>query len=95
MKVRKRYEVPEEQFNDFISEHSEEPMRINKNMKLTGGKVVHSYLISIDTEMTLTEFHMENLRLLADSNTVTAEEKDAINYGISAIKTLEDMGVII
>ena len=45
--------------------------------------------------MSQPEFHMNTLRLLADSNTVTGEEKDAINYGISAIKTLEDMGILI
>lgn len=87
MKVRKKYEVPHAQIRDFLLEHTGEPLTIHD--------AGTHYRVSIDTEMTLTEFHMSNLRLLADSNTVTAEEKDAIEYGISAIKTLEDMGVII
>ena len=87
MKVRKKYEVPKSQIRDFLLEHTGEQLTIHDART--------HFNVSIDTEMTQTEFHMENLRLLADSNTVTAEEKDAINYGISAIKTLEDMGVII
>lgn len=87
MKVRKKYEVPYAQIRSFLLDHAGEILTIHDAGTF--------FRVSIDTEMTQAEFHMENLRLLADSNTVTAEEKDAINYGISAIKTLEDMGVII
>ena len=87
MKVVKKYEVPTSDFDTFLTEHYEETMTVKPTA--TG------YKVSIFTEMSQAEFHMNNLRLLADSNTVTADEKDAINYGISAIKTLEDMGILI
>lgn len=87
MKVVKKYEVPTADFDTFLTEHYKETMQVKPTA--TG------YSVSIFTDMTQTEFHMNTLRLLADSNTVTGEEKDAINYGISAIKTLEDMGIII
>lgn len=87
MKVVKKYEVPTADFDTFLTEHYEETMTVKP--AATG------YKVSIFTEMSTNEFHMNTLRLLADSNTVTADEKDAINYGISAIKTLEDMGILI
>lgn len=86
MKVVKKYEVPTENFDTFLTEHYKEKMTVKPTA--TG------YKVSIFTEMTEPTFHMNTLRLLADSNTVTGEEKDAINYGISAIKTLEDMGIL-
>lgn len=40
------------------------------------------------------EFYMFVLSYLAKENTLTLEQQNAIDYGISAIKTLKDMGVL-
>ena len=37
---------------------------------------------------------MYNLQCIAQENTLTLEQQNAIDYGISAIKTLADMGII-
>lgn len=40
------------------------------------------------------EFNMFNLQCTAKENNLTMEQQNAIDYGISAIKTLIDMGVL-
>lgn len=40
------------------------------------------------------EFNMYNLQCIAQENVLTTEQHNAIDYGISAIKTLIDMGVL-
>lgn len=55
-------------------------------------------IINHDTGNTITcteaEFNMFNLTSIAHDNELTMEQQNAIDYGISAIKTLIDMGVI-
>ena len=46
------------------------------------------------TDYTEAEFNMYNLQCIAQENTLTLEQQNAIDYGISAIKTLADMGII-
>lgn len=46
------------------------------------------------TEYTEAEFNMYNLQCIATENSLTLEQQNAIDYGISAIKTLKDMGVL-
>lgn len=46
------------------------------------------------TEYTEAEFNMFNLQCIAKENNLTLEQQNAIDYGISAIKTLIDMGVL-
>lgn len=86
MKVRKRYTVPKEEFDGFLTEHYKEPLVI------TLGE--DSYQVTVDTEMSEPEYQMSTLHLLADNTDMTPEELNAIDYAISAIKTLIDMGVI-
>lgn len=40
------------------------------------------------------EFNMYNLQCIAKENVLTTEQQNAIDYGISAIKTLKDMGIL-
>ena len=44
--------------------------------------------------LTEAEFNMQNLQDIAKENDISMEQYNAIDYGISAIKTLKDMGVI-
>lgn len=46
------------------------------------------------TEYTEAEFNMYNLQCIAQENTLTLEQQNAIDYGISAIKTLKEMEII-
>lgn len=46
------------------------------------------------TEYTEAEFNMYNLQCIAKENTLTLEQQNAIDYGISAIKQLKDMEII-
>ena len=46
------------------------------------------------TDYTEAEFNMYNLQCIAQENVLTTEQQNAIDYGISAIKILIDMGVI-
>ena len=86
MKVRKRYTVPKEQFDMFITEHYKEPLVITLSED--------SYQVTVDTEMSEPEYNMSTLHLLADNTDITPEESNAIDYAIGAIKTLVDMGVL-
>lgn len=49
---------------------------------------------STTTEYTEAEFNMYNLHCISEENALTLEQQNAIDYGISAIKTLVDMGVL-
>ena len=48
----------------------------------------------ITEEVTESIFNIQNLHDIAEYNELTLEQQNAIDYGISAIKTLIDMGVI-
>lgn len=45
-------------------------------------------------DYTEAEFNMYNLQCIAQENTLTLEQQNAIDYGISAIQTLKDMEII-
>lgn len=45
-------------------------------------------------DYTEAEFNMYNLQFIAQENTLTLEQQNAIDYGISAIQTLKDMEII-
>ena len=54
----------------------------------------HFYRTKQTEEVTEHEFNMQNLQDIAHDNELTMEQQNAIDYGISAIKTLVDMGII-
>lgn len=47
-----------------------------------------------DEEVTEPQFNIANLSEISHDNELTMEQANAIDYGISAIKTLVDMGVL-
>ena len=61
---------------------------------VTFNKVESRYEVTTTSEVTEPEFNMQNLQDIAHDNELTTEQQNAIDYGISAIKTLVDMGVI-
>ena len=88
MKSSHHYNVPKDKFDDFLDKHKGEPMVISYQSPL------QTYIVTIETDLSEPEFHMDALLDLRDSEEVTLEEKNAIDYSISAIKTLIDMGVL-
>ena len=52
------------------------------------------YIFRITEEVTEPIFNIQNLHDIAEDNELTLEQQNAIDYGISAIKTLIDMEVI-
>ena len=66
----------------------------DKTITVTFNKEASRYETEISIEVTEPEFNMSNLTDIAHDNELTMEQQNAIDYGISAIKTLVDMGVI-
>ena len=91
MKVRtiKRDTVASENLQRYFQNHSKEPMTISYD------SASNTYII-IRQEWESDAIHyMKTLRTLADAdNTLSTDEIEAINYGISAIKQLVDMEII-
>ena len=87
MKVVEKFVVPIEQLPDFLLDHAGKTLTIKD---ITDTDVI----IHIPSEYTEPEFHMSVLLTLANRDDATDEEKNAIDYANSAIKTLIDMGVI-
>lgn len=56
--------------------------------------VNHQFIVVDTQEVTEPEFNMSNLSSIAHDNELTMEQQNAIDYAISAIKTLVDMEVI-
>lgn len=56
--------------------------------------VNHQFIVVDAQEVTEPEFNIANLSEISHDNELTMEQANAIDYGISAIKTLVDMGVI-
>lgn len=87
MKVTEHYTVPIESLPDFLADHVDEVLKI-------GAITETEVAITIAQEYSEPEFHMGVLLNIAKSHVATAEEKNAANYAINAIKTLMDMGVL-
>lgn len=94
MKIREHHIIPEYSIHAFLYAHVNDDIRIEEITK-DGYKV--SYLIEYNTP----ELHMQALRTLIDEHrqrygalSLTQEELAAMEYSISAIKTLVDMGVL-
>lgn len=87
MKVMEVFEVPHDKVTEFFAEHTDEYIKISEvTSENVTFKIPHDY--------TGAELHMFHLLKFAESEDSKPEEKDACYYAISAIKTLQDMGVI-
>lgn len=89
MKIKEHYDVPEKDLPAFLKELAGQDFTITSNAE------THVYHIVAEAEYTEPEYNMRNIRLAL--NTVpdlTDEEKTSLEYAISCIKTLADMGVI-
>ena len=89
MKVVENYKVPIEDIPDFLNDHIDETLIVRECNIDTGVMKVE-----INKDYTEPEYHMGILLTIANNHSATDDEKKAANYGINAIKTLIDMGVL-
>lgn len=95
MKITEHFDVPKEDLHDFLYDIAERTALVGKDFTIMSNAATDSFHITTEIDYTEPEFNM--LTLLTMINTMeslTEEEKNALNYAISSIKTLQDMGVI-
>ena len=73
---------------DYINTNHHKPLKVQRDV------VAHQFKVYEEQEVTEPEFNMGNLSYIAKEHDLTMEQRNAIDYAISAIKTLIDMGVI-
>lgn len=89
MKIIEHFDVPKDNLPVFLKELAGKDFTIISNAET---KVFH---ITTEIDYTEPEYHMLVLRtILNNVDNLTDEEKDALEYSISSIKTLADKGVI-
>lgn len=89
MTVIEHFHVPAQELDSWIKKHAHEDIRVEYDLKTN---IFHMKIVQVVTE---SEFHMLTLNALYNNKQdLTIEEKNAIDYAISSIKTLKDMGVI-
>lgn len=90
MKYRRTYYVQLDSISAFLREHKNV---IAINLVKTG--IPQVYAITVESEYTEAEMHMQVLRTQLECDEyLTEEEKAAMEFSIGCIKTLKDMGVI-
>ena len=87
MKAIETYKVPKTELHKFLAEHEDESLQVSR---ITPTEII----FNISKDVPETEFNMKALYAITQQHTLTKEEANAINYAISAIKTLVDMGVL-
>lgn len=89
MKITKTVAVPQDKLITFLSNTKGKPLEfVDVDMKSQRAT------FRITEEVTEPLFIIQNLHDIAEDNELTLEQQNAIDYGISAIKTLMDMEVI-
>ena len=73
---------------DYINTNYHKPLKVQRDV------VAHQFKVYEEQEVTEPEFNIANLSEISHDNELTMEQANAIDYGISAIKTLVDMGVL-
>lgn len=89
MKITKKVAIPLSDLNTFLQAKKDSDLHIVKF-----DSEAERYIFRITEEVTEPIFNIQNLHDIAEDNELTVEQQNAIDYGISAIKTLIDMGVI-
>lgn len=89
MEVVEHYTVPIEDIPDFLNDHTDETL-ITRECDIDNGILK----VDIKQDYNESEYYMGVLLTIANSHSALEEERKAANYGINAIKTLIDMGVL-
>lgn len=89
MKITKTVVIPHDGLIQFLFNSKRKPLEVAE-VDVKEKKVY----FQITEDVTYPVFNIQNLHDIAEYNELTLEQQNAIDYGISAIKTLIDMGVI-
>lgn len=89
MKITKSVTIPKEMLITFLIDNKGKPLEF-VDVEIKEQRVT----FRITEEVTEPIFNIQNLHDIAEYNELTLEQQNAIDYGISAIKTLIDMGVL-
>ena len=89
MRITKTVAIPKDKLINFLLDNKGKPLEfVDLDVK------EQRATFRITEEVTEPIFNIQNLHDIAEDNELTVEQQNAIDYGISAIKTLIDMGVI-
>lgn len=89
MKITEHFDVPKDDLPAFLKEIA------GKDFKIISNMAANSFHIITETYYTESEFNMLTLRTMINTmDSLTEEEKNALEFAIASIKTLQDMGVI-
>ncbi len=89
MKITKSVSVPNDKLISFLIDNKGKTLEfVDVDLK------EQRATFKITENVTEPIFNIQNLHDIAEDNELTVEQQNAIDYGISAIKTLEDMGVL-
>jgi hypothetical protein len=89
MKITKSVTIPHEKLINFLIDSKGKLLEF-VDVDIKEQRVT----FRITEEVTEPTFNIQNLHDIAEYNKLTLEQQNAIDYGISAIKTLIDMGVL-
>lgn len=89
MKITEHFDVPKENLHEFLDDIA------GKDFTIMSNAATNSFHITTEIDYTTSEFNMLTLRTMINTmESLTEEEKNALEFAISSIKTLQDMGVI-
>ena len=77
-----------DELTNFLADNYNRPYYVKRN------SAQMCFEVYADEEVTEPQFNIANLSEISHDNELTMEQANAIDYGISAIKTLVDMGVL-
>lgn len=89
MKITKSVTIPNNMIISFLIDNKGKTLEF-VDVDLKEQRVT----FRITEEVTEPIFNIQNLHDIAQYNELTLEQQNAIDYGISAIQTLKDMGVL-
>ena len=89
MKIKENFTFPTfEELSAFITTHKYSKITVEFDGSTS------TYNVTTESDTTEAEFNIGNLSYIAKEHDLTMEQRNAIDYGISAIKTLIDMGIL-
>lgn len=95
MKITEHFDVPKENLHEFLDDIANRTALAGKDFTIMSNTATDSFHITTEIDYTPSEFYMLTIRTMVNTiSMLTDEEKAALEYAISSIKTLADMGVI-
>lgn len=95
MKITQHFDVSKEDLHEFLDDIVKRTDLAVKDFTIMTNSATDSFHITTEVDYTDYEYRMLTIRTIINTNSsLTDDEKNALEYAISCIKTLADMGVI-